>query len=134
MMRSAILGASFAQCKSPTSIYFESAGGTRISQTNNKRAHRDIIRTRRQIISAIRGTDLDHHLIHMAISEGLHKLEAKCLIQEQSELVEEIKLLRRELGAPRYQGILSHRIMCKIFGLRTKMQFSQALRNWLSPT
>ena len=134
MMRSAILGAKLTHCESANSIYFEGAEGERISQKTNERAHRDILRTRRELLSAIKGTKLDCHRVHLAIAAGLHKLEAKCLIQQQDQLAEEIKILRKELGAPRYQGTLLHRLTCKLVGLRTKTQISKAIHNVLSST
>jgi glycosyltransferase involved in cell wall biosynthesis len=132
MMRSAILGARFTHCRTANSIYFEGAGSERISQKNNERAHRDILRIRREIFSAIKGTNFDCHRVYLAIAEGLHKLEAKCLIQEQDQLAEEIKTFRKELGAPRYQGPLLHRIICTLVGLRTKTRISKAIQSWLS--
>lgn len=130
MLRAAARGVKMVESNAAISIYNEVEASGRISQDFSERAVRDIILARQKLISEIKGTPLANRTVRLAIAFSLHQLEIHCLRNGQGALRREICILRRDLGAPRYQGGVAHVVLCRIFGLSGKIAISKAVHSF----
>lgn len=101
----------------------------RISQDMSEEALSSILKSKIKFLNMFDCIEKIDVNILLALGHSLHRLECRCAVLGFYELQSQIRHIRRNIGAPRYQGTFFHRLGCRFLGISGKEKLSHFLHS-----